>query len=82
MENLQKILKILPSPILSEDNIFQKQWQFKHYHNTAKGCEIEPRKLRYKRGTRIFSINGGFCKTHQKEICRCGWEFSHHFDYK
>jgi len=66
--------------ILFSPNEIEKKWsQSEHFHAISKGCEIEPKKITYKRGTRIFSIKGGFCKTHQKEICHCGWEFHFHY---
>ena len=78
---LTQILKegILKGILFSPNEIKKRQSQSEHFHAISKGCEIEPKKITYKRGTRIFSIKGGFCKTHQKEICHCGWEFHFHY---
>ena len=66
----------------SKKDVLEIRNQSKHYHSEAKGCKIEPKKLTYKKGNRVFSIIGGYCKTHRKKICRCGWEVGHHFDVK
>ena len=78
---LTQILKegILKGILFSPNEIKKRQSQSEHFHAISKGCEIEPKKITCKRGTRIFSIKGGFCKTHQKEICHCGWEFHFHY---
>ena len=53
-----------------------------HYHSKMKGCEIVRRQWKYiskdnREEGRI--ISGGYCKTHKKEICKCGWEWHWHY---
>jgi hypothetical protein len=52
----------------------------KHFHGPAKGCKIKPittppRNPIYKG----HLIHLAFCEIHQKEICRCGWEWGWHY---
>ena len=47
-----------------------------HYHSEKKGCQIEERWQYNTKGKEERVI---FCKTHQKEICRCGWEIGFHY---
>jgi len=54
-----------------------------HFHSEAKGCILEQyttESVRSKTKTHYFSgiIQGQICKTHQKDCCRCGWEWGWH----
>jgi len=47
----------------------------RHYHCAEKGCKIMPKDY-YSREKHI--IHRSYCKTHKKELCRCGWEWHWH----
>jgi hypothetical protein len=51
-----------------------------HYHAEDKDCVIIKHKVGVDHyyGTNRF-INAAFCKTHNVEICQCGWEYGFHF---
>jgi len=63
---------------LSKKN--EKRRQSEYFHSADKGCEIEKR-IYYRtiREKKSYKLQGSFCKTHQKEICKCGWEWKFHF---
>lgn len=44
----------------------------KHFHHKDNGCDIK-----YLRN-RVNKITEGYCKTHDIECCRCGWEWGWH----
>lgn len=52
-----------------------------HFHSIEKGCEIESRiKLtRLEKGKRK-PFDTKYCKTHNVDICRCGFEWGYHFN--
>ena len=54
-----------------------QQQQNIHFHDKEKGCDIIPHiiKPKYRSG---YKIQGSYCKTHDIEACKCGWEFSWH----
>ena len=48
-----------------------------HFHCIKKGCKIV---IHYKQPRfGVVHIDYVKCETHKKKICRCGWEFHHHF---
>ena len=50
------------------------------FHSTFKGCDMRPSRFRgslLKPGKWHY-IQGQYCKTHKKIVCKCGWEFSWH----
>jgi len=46
-----------------------------HFHSKSKGCEI---KTYYKKKNFNFYYDHTKCLTHNKKICRCGFEFGWH----
>lgn len=48
-----------------------------HYHSITKRCKIIARKYYVSEGR--CHLIGGYCRTHKKEICRCGWEWYWHY---
>lgn len=47
------------------------------YHTTEKGCELI--KVKKKMSDKKYDVlTCLYCKTHNKLVCRCGWEFGHH----
>lgn len=64
--------------------ISEEQMQNPHFHCSLKGCKMISKKIEGKRRKRCGDfemawINGFWCDTHQVELCRCGWEFSHYY---
>ncbi len=53
-----------------------RRYMSKWYHHTMKECEIIEIDSDKMNGKKTF-----FCKTHQIEICRCGFEYGHHEFY-
>jgi hypothetical protein len=53
----------------------------KHYHSEGNGCLIHLKDIEIQDG-KIKTMPGRYCETHKVNICRCGWEFGHHFDGK
>ena len=49
-----------------------------HLHTKNRGCDIINRTIKSK--NKGYSVKGGYCKTHEVEICKCGWEFGWHFN--
>jgi len=54
--------------------------QSEHYHSTEKGCEVV--KQYFFTGRRPERLAGSYCRTHNKDLCRCGWEWGWHFGTK
>ena len=72
--------KLLKGILFSPNEVEERHRQSPYFHSPDKGCEIEER-VYYRGKTRkkLSKLKGYFCKTHQKEICRCGWEFKFHY---
>ena len=49
--------------------------QSKHFHSISKGCKIVDKDFI---DDKRKKIKGAYCKTHKKDICRCGWEWHWH----
>ena len=47
-----------------------------HLHKAEGGCEVE--EIREFKNYKYRTI-GAYCKTHQIEVCRCGWEKGWHY---
>lgn len=50
----------------------------KFFHSEDKGCNLEEQLIFSKFARRYIKIQ--YCKTHQVDCCRCGWEYGHHYD--
>ena len=51
-----------------------------YFHSTEKGCKIVSMTISANNeNKRINYIQGGYCKKHKVKICRCGWEWGHHY---
>jgi len=52
-----------------------------HFHSIEDGCDIEKGKTKINKpdawGENIVIYD--FCKTHNTEICQCGWEWQWHY---
>lgn len=51
-----------------------------HYHSEDKGCELVPevfKQVEY--GNLVYAQR---CLTHDKLVCRCGWEFGWHWGHE
>lgn len=48
-----------------------------HFHSVNKGCHIVKRWLTSKSSPYYTVV--GYCKTHHKDICHCGWEWEWHY---
>jgi hypothetical protein len=61
----------------------EKIWlSSQYYHSEAKGCKIINWKTQSKELIRLKSnglMDCKYCLKHKKIICRCGWEFGHHY---
>ena len=72
--------KIFRGILLLPEEVGERQKKSPYFHSPEKGCEIEKRTYyRGKTRKKLSKLKGYFCKTHQKEICRCGWEFKFHY---
>ncbi|MEK6884465.1 MAG: hypothetical protein AABY22_32835 [Nanoarchaeota archaeon] len=49
----------------------EKEIEDTHYHNSIKDCFVIKK--------RQDSIDGAYCKTHKKLLCKCGWEWQWHY---
>jgi len=49
-----------------------------HNHANCNLREIKIPKGKFKGNDFYFSCS--WCEDHQVEVCRCGWEFGHHFN--
>ena len=47
-----------------------------YFHSRMKGCKVEeePPQSEWGRSRLIY------CETHRVELCRCGWEWRHHYE--
>jgi hypothetical protein len=57
----------------------------KHYHSIKKGCVIIEKPTLSKEIKRLgecYPMKTKYCNTHKKVICRCGWEFNFHPEFK
>ena len=75
-KELNTLLQKERNSILSEAEAMRVRELSPHFHSPNKGCEIIPITIK---GTGNQYIKGGYCKTHKKEICHCGWEFHWHY---
>ena len=53
----------------------------KHFHEKEKGCDIIDKDFdRSFEKNRVLGnrIKGAFCKIHNKDLCKCGWEWHWH----
>jgi hypothetical protein len=53
----------------------------KYFHSEAKGCKIKDKvfERRGVDGLLVGTIQGSFCKTHQANLCHCGWQWYWHY---
>ena len=50
-----------------------------HYHGKEKGCDMSVKEFFRNRDDRNGGrLIGRYCKTHNKDTCRCGWEWHWH----
>lgn len=49
------------------------------FHHNQKGCVLEPFRLKTNNKKVRSNLACLFCKTHQVNLCRCGWEWKWHF---
>lgn len=63
----------------TKEGIFDKKEKLKntHYHTKEKGCKLVPYEKRINGTNRFFKAQK--CLTHNKIVCRCGWEFGWHY---
>lgn len=71
----QENLKISEQTLIEAVKVQKKS---KYFHNEKKGCKIEEKLI--PTGRHSDYLKGAYCKTHQKDLCRCGWEWSHHYE--
>lgn len=57
----------------------EKQLNSPYFHDEKKGCETEEKIFRRITGGKEMTINGGYCKTHKVDLCRCGWQWGFHY---
>jgi len=51
------------------------------FHSEDKGCQLKETKMAVKsKGGLIRFIPVMSCLTHEIDVCRCGWEFGHHWN--
>jgi hypothetical protein len=50
-----------------------------HYHSEEKGCLMDKNIEKYRNGK---TKDSAYCLTHEKECCRCGWEWGWHLGTK
>jgi hypothetical protein len=75
---------LIDSGSLNNPEIERKQ-QSTYYHAEYKGCETESKYFYNSQknfNKKLHKINGRYCKTHQRDTCRCGWEWGHHYEVK
>lgn len=66
-----------PNETMSEYQL-EIRWESSYFHSTDKGCVIFRKKTPVPSLARM--IDGRFCKTHEVELCQCGWEWQHHYN--
>ena len=73
----QEILKIFRA--ISQLNLFDKEQALDdpHYHHKGK-CQLVSRKT----PDRYHPVKYQYCKTHQVNVCSCGWEIGYHYGKK
>ena len=73
-----------PSTSVSEEQLLKAKILedgSEYFHSEDKGCEMEESTLKFEsksNWTQSF-IKIKFCKTHNKKVCRCGWQIHHHY---
>lgn len=60
----------------------QTRMESPHFHDKTKGCEIENKTIEVTHRDVVTLLKEQYCKTHQKDICKCGWEWGYHFGIK
>jgi hypothetical protein len=51
----------------------------KDYYHVPPGCKVINRRYHRDSAGSVGPIEGSYCRTHKKELCRCGWEWFHHY---
>ena len=62
--------QLLAAKIIEDESRF--------FHSEDKGCDIVEQKIQSRTGSFLVSIL--FCKTHEVDCCRCGWQIGYHFN--
>ena len=71
-----------PSIRVSEEQLLEAKRvedASKFFHSEDKGCEIEEQNIRVEKGWHDSSLKIKYCKTHDCDCCRCGWQKGFHY---
>lgn len=76
VNNINETLNVSEKQLLASKIIEDKS---RFYHSEDKGCELQDVVILRKTGVDVYNAKCKFCKTHEVDVCRCGWEIGMHY---